>query len=251
MLQNIFFFFSPNTDNTLLHLPTQNTNADLLAFRGLRRNTETAYGIHSQFWCLDFSQQSLSICLSASLFSLLLSVCFLFTPWSPLLTLSSNSDYGSVFLFAFALILPTDSSNILSGSQGSFTCSRWKTSLRCSSPRLFKNWLMVISSSAGKGRERCQKDDGYTFKSPPKHRPTCASVFVLSASFLSEPHAPSAVPAAPPTAMSPRGAVRLSMLLAADRQEDGDGEGEMTTPPVAPAVTTLALTWKWESRDLG
>lgn len=41
--------------------------------------------------------------------------------------------------------------------------------------------------------------------------------------------------------MSLRGVVRLSMLLAADRQ-DGDGEGEMTTPPVAPVLTTLALT---------
>lgn len=29
-----------------------------------------------------------------------------------------------------------------------FTCSRWKMSRRCSSPRLFKNWLMVMSSRA-------------------------------------------------------------------------------------------------------
>lgn len=31
-------------------------------------------------------------------------------------------------------------------SQG--TCSLWKISRRCSSPRLFKNWLMVMSSRA-------------------------------------------------------------------------------------------------------
>lgn len=66
-------------------------------------------------------------------------------------------------------------------------------------------------------------------------------VYILSPSFLSDPDAPSAVPVAPATVMSLRGVVRLSMLLAADRQ-DGDGEGEMTTPAVAPALTTLALT---------
>lgn len=66
-------------------------------------------------------------------------------------------------------------------------------------------------------------------------------LYVLSPSFLSDPDAPSAGPVAPPTVMSLRGVVRLSMLLAADRQ-DGDGEGEMTTPPAAPALTTLELT---------
>lgn len=66
-------------------------------------------------------------------------------------------------------------------------------------------------------------------------------LYVLSPSFLSDPDAPSAGPVAPPTVMSLRGVVRLSMLLAADRQ-DGDGEGEMTTPPAAPVLTTLALT---------
>lgn len=30
------------------------------------------------------------------------------------------------------------------------TCSLWKMSRRCSSPRLFKNWLMVMSSRAAK-----------------------------------------------------------------------------------------------------
>lgn len=64
---------------------------------------------------------------------------------------------------------------------------------------------------------------------------------VPSPSFLSDPDAPSAGPVAPPAVMSARGVVRLSMLLAADRQ-DGDGEGEMTTPPAAPVLTTLALT---------
>lgn len=66
-------------------------------------------------------------------------------------------------------------------------------------------------------------------------------VYVLSPSFRSDPDAPSATPVAPAAAMSPRGALRLSMLLAADRQ-DGDGDGEMTTPPAAPVLTTPALT---------
>lgn len=61
------------------------------------------------------------------------------------------------------------------------------------------------------------------------------------------PDAPSAVPVAPPTVRSPMLVVRLSMLLAADRQ-DGEGEGEMTTPPVAPVLTTLALTWGREGK---
>lgn len=64
---------------------------------------------------------------------------------------------------------------------------------------------------------------------------------VPSPSFRSDPDVPSTGPVAPPTVMSPRGAVRLSMLLAADRQ-DGDGEGEMTMPPAAPVLTTVALT---------
>lgn len=67
-------------------------------------------------------------------------------------------------------------------------------------------------------------------------------LYVLPASFLSEPDAPSAMPVAPAAVMSPRGVVRLSMLLAAERQ-DGDGDGEMTTPPGAPVLTTVALTW--------
>lgn len=66
-------------------------------------------------------------------------------------------------------------------------------------------------------------------------------VGLLSFSFLSEPDAPSATLETPAPAMSLRGAVRLSMLLAADKQE-GDGEGEMTTAAVAPVLTTPALT---------
>jgi len=62
-------------------------------------------------------------------------------------------------------------------------------------------------------------------------------LYILSPSFLSDPDAPSAGPVAPPTVRSLRDVVRLSRLLAADRQE-GDGDGE--TPPAAPP--TLALT---------
>lgn len=36
------------------------------------------------------------------------------------------------------------------------TCSRWKMSRRCSSPRLFKNWLMVMSSRAAE-KKWCQQ----------------------------------------------------------------------------------------------
>lgn len=104
---------------------------------------------------------------------------------------------------------------------------------------------MVMSSSAS---EETQADGeqspspftlGHAHHPPPQpnrytHPP--------SPSFRSEHEAPSAAPAAPPPAvMSARGVVRLSMLLAADRQE-GDGEGEMTTPPAAPPLTTPALT---------
>lgn len=64
---------------------------------------------------------------------------------------------------------------------------------------------------------------------------------VPSPSFLSDTDVTSADPVAPPTVRSTRGVVRLSMLLAADMQ-DGDGDGEMSTPPVAPVLTTLALT---------
>lgn len=82
-----------------------------------------------------------------------------------------------------------------------------------------------------------------------RFRTQLACLDILSPSFLSDPDAPSAGPVAPPTLMSPRGVVRLSMLLAADRQ-DGDGEGEMTTPPAAPVLTTPALTWEWKRGDL-
>lgn len=64
----------------------------------------------------------------------------------------------------------------------------------------------------------------------------CVRVHVLSPSFLSDPDVLSTVPLEPATVMSQRGVVRLSMLLAADRQE-GDGEGEMTTPPAVPELT--------------
>lgn len=77
---------------------------------------------------------------------------------------------------------------------------------------------------------------------------TLLCLFILSPSFLSDPVAPSAVPEAPPTVMSLRIVFRLSMLLAADRQ-DGDGVGEMTTPPDAPVLTTLALTCEKEIRQ--
>ena len=80
-----------------------------------------------------------------------------------------------------------------------------------------------------------------TSVTPLQQKEPASDLYVLSPSFLSDPDAPSAGPVAPPTLMSPRGVERLSMLLAADRQ-DGEGEGEMTTPPVAPVLTTLALT---------
>jgi len=59
-------------------------------------------------------------------------------------------------------------------------------------------------------------------------------IYLLSPSFLSDPVAPSAGPEAPGTASSARGPARLSMLLAADRQE-GVEAGEMTE-----ALTTVA-----------
>lgn len=117
------------------------------------------------------------------------------------------------------------------------TCSRWKMSRRCSSPRLFKNWLMVMSSRAAE-KKWCQQGF-HKFWLVVQRALLC--VHPPSPSFLSEPVAPSAGPVAPATVMSLRGAARLSMLLAADRHE-GEGDGEMTTPPVAPVLTTLALT---------
>lgn len=66
-------------------------------------------------------------------------------------------------------------------------------------------------------------------------------IYSLSPSFLSDPVAPSAGPEAPGTASSARGPARLSMLLAADRQEGVDA-GEMTE-----ALTTVA----WGLKQLG
>lgn len=59
-------------------------------------------------------------------------------------------------------------------------------------------------------------------------------VYLPSPSFLSAPAAPSPVLDAPPTASSAKGPVRLSMLLAADRQEGVDA-GE-----IREALTTVA-----------
>lgn len=56
----------------------------------------------------------------------------------------------------------------------------------------------------------------------------------LSPSFLSAPVAPSAGPDAPDAVSSANGPARLSMLLAADRQ-DGVEAGEITV-----ALTTVA-----------
>ena len=59
--------------------------------------------------------------------------------------------------------------------------------------------------------------------------------YVRCPSFLSDPAAPSAGPVAPATVSSLRGPARLSMLLAADRQ-DGVEAGEMSA-----ALTTEPL----------
>ncbi len=66
-------------------------------------------------------------------------------------------------------------------------------------------------------------------------------IYSLSPSFLSDAVAPSAGPEAPGTASSVRGPARLSMLLAADRQ-DGVDVGEMTVE-----LTTVA----WDLKQLG
>lgn len=60
------------------------------------------------------------------------------------------------------------------------------------------------------------------------------NAFSLSPSFLSVPAAPSAGPDAPAAESSASGPARLSMLLAADRQ-DGVEAGEITA-----ALTTVA-----------
>lgn len=66
-------------------------------------------------------------------------------------------------------------------------------------------------------------------------------IYSLSPSFLSDAVAPSAGPEAPGTTSSVRGPARLSMLLAADRQEGVD-VGEMTV-----VLTTVA----WGLKQLG
>lgn len=104
---------------------------------------------------------------------------------------------------------------------------------------------MVMSSSAAQTVVTLEAfcdvhRDGDVRRGRPRP-PNSQRTSVPSPSFLSDTDGTSTDPVAPPTVRSPRGVVRLSMLLAADRQ-DGDGDGEMTTPPLAPVLTTLALT---------
>lgn len=98
-----------------------------------------------------------------------------------------------------------------------------------------------VEQSCGDTEMSAVKHIQTTSVTPLQQKEPASDSYVHSPSFLSDPDAPSAGPVAPPTVMSPRGVDRLSMLLAADKQ-DGEGEGEMTTPPVAPVLTTLALT---------